>query len=425
MITKRHYILNFCLITALCLGLFSYPNPNTIRVNASEEQQLSEIERQQKSINSSIDNINGDLEETGKLSTTLKEELNKLTGEIVLTDQLIVESENLLAKIKLDIEKNQSDLNILISEMKILLIELQKQNEVSPLESILSSANLSEAISKLYNLSALQSKADSLRLQVEETSRKLESSKSQQEESIKKLNEIKAVKNSKKSTTESLIARTKNDENNYQKLRKDLLEQSKDIQKQIEEAEKEAQQQLRQPSQPNNPGGNGNTNPSPNYGNDNTGCWFEDRRTLSVPSGYFTKPTNGSFSRGVVCSQHDGIDISNSANTELYSIADGTVARKGFGDIFGYGNYVIIRHNLPSGQRIYSLYAHMNSGSPKAVGQNVSRGEVIGYMGCTGLCFGTHLHFMIYSDTYETTGPGCRLGRSKCYNPLKFINPIN
>ena len=82
---------------------------------------------------------------------------------------------------------------------------------------------------------------------------------------------------------------------------------------------------------------------------------------------------------------HAGIDIANGTNTPIYAANDGTVIG-GCGG--GYGNCILIDH----GDGMVTLYAHQNSIIVGA-GQRVSRGQQVGYMGCTGSCTGTHLHF--------------------------------
>ena len=56
----------------------------------------------------------------------------------------------------------------------------------------------------------------------------------------------------------------------------------------------------------------------------------------------------------------------------------------------GYGNYTCIQHTAS----LSTCYAHQ-SRFGASVGQQVSKGQVIGYVGCTGLCFGDHLHFEV------------------------------
>jgi murein DD-endopeptidase MepM/ murein hydrolase activator NlpD len=85
---------------------------------------------------------------------------------------------------------------------------------------------------------------------------------------------------------------------------------------------------------------------------------------------------------------HPGIDIGVPAGTPIQAAASGTVSIAGPND--GYGNYTCIDH----GSGISTCYAHQSSISV-SVGQQVSQGQVIGAVGCTGLCFGDHLHFEV------------------------------
>jgi murein DD-endopeptidase MepM/ murein hydrolase activator NlpD len=59
-------------------------------------------------------------------------------------------------------------------------------------------------------------------------------------------------------------------------------------------------------------------------------------------------------------------------------------------DGYGYGSYVVIRHD----NGYETLYAHM-SAIYVSQGQYVSQGEAIGAIGCTGYCTGPHLHFEV------------------------------
>jgi len=58
--------------------------------------------------------------------------------------------------------------------------------------------------------------------------------------------------------------------------------------------------------------------------------------------------------------------------------------------VSGYGNYTCIDH----GGGVSTCYGHQ-SAIHVGVGQHVTQGQVIGLVGCTGLCFGDHLHFEV------------------------------
>jgi murein DD-endopeptidase MepM/ murein hydrolase activator NlpD len=83
---------------------------------------------------------------------------------------------------------------------------------------------------------------------------------------------------------------------------------------------------------------------------------------------------------------HEGIDIAISAGNPIHAAASGVVTYAGW--MSGYGNMVIVQHagSLSTG------YAHQSQ-IAVSVGQLVAQGQVIGFVGCTGHCFGDHLHF--------------------------------
>lgn len=88
---------------------------------------------------------------------------------------------------------------------------------------------------------------------------------------------------------------------------------------------------------------------------------------------------------------HNGLDFAASTGTPIYATGDGKVKMAGFNS--GYGNVVVINH----GNGYESLYAHM-SRIKTSNSKRVKRGDVIGYVGSTGLSTGPHLHYEIHKD---------------------------
>ena len=86
---------------------------------------------------------------------------------------------------------------------------------------------------------------------------------------------------------------------------------------------------------------------------------------------------------------HSGVDLGASQGTPIYAIAAGTVTTATYGDANGY--YVSISHGNGYG----SVYCHMTN-YIVSVGDSVSQGQVIGYVGSTGWSTGPHLHFEIH-----------------------------
>jgi murein DD-endopeptidase MepM/ murein hydrolase activator NlpD len=86
---------------------------------------------------------------------------------------------------------------------------------------------------------------------------------------------------------------------------------------------------------------------------------------------------------------HTGIDFTAPIRTAVYATANGVV-RNPDPTMFGYGETIIIDH----GNSISSVYAHLLEKKVTA-GRRVSAGELIGYVGNTGIAFGVHLHYEI------------------------------
>ena len=97
---------------------------------------------------------------------------------------------------------------------------------------------------------------------------------------------------------------------------------------------------------------------------------------------------------------HYGMDFSAKTGTEIYSTGDGVVSKVKRSKR-GYGNYVKINH----GFGYETLYAHMSKYIVKK-GQKIKRGEVIGYVGNSGISTAPHLHYEVRKDN-------------------KKINPVN
>jgi murein DD-endopeptidase MepM/ murein hydrolase activator NlpD len=85
---------------------------------------------------------------------------------------------------------------------------------------------------------------------------------------------------------------------------------------------------------------------------------------------------------------HEGIDIGVGYGTPIHAAAGGTVIYCGWEE--GYGNFVVIDH----GGNVATAYGHQER-IAVSCGEHVEQGQVIGYVGCTGHCFGPHLHFEV------------------------------
>lgn len=98
---------------------------------------------------------------------------------------------------------------------------------------------------------------------------------------------------------------------------------------------------------------------------------------------------------------HYGMDFTAPTGTEVYATADGTIERIQRSRR-GYGNVIVINH----GYGYQTLYAHLNDFNDAWVGKKVKRGDVIAFVGNTGLSTAPHLHYEVHLNN-------------------KKVNPIN
>lgn len=91
---------------------------------------------------------------------------------------------------------------------------------------------------------------------------------------------------------------------------------------------------------------------------------------------------------------HHGVDYAAPAGTPVYSIGNGVVTRKGFQG-GGAGNFLYIKHNAT----YTTAYMHLQKFAPGIQqGTRVSQGQLIGYVGSTGLSTGPHLDFRFFKN---------------------------
>ena len=152
-----------------------------------------------------------------------------------------------------------------------------------------------------------------------------------------------------------------------------------ELERQREEERKEQEQQQQQQGGGGGGGGGGGTaiNPTGSF------IWPTTSTVITSPYGQRVHPVTGQVGK-----MHTGVDIGAGAGEPIYAADSGSIvlaAENG-----GYGNCVMIDH----GNGYVTLYGHMSS-IAVGKGQSVSQGEVIGYVGSTGITTGPHLHFEI------------------------------
>jgi len=131
----------------------------------------------------------------------------------------------------------------------------------------------------------------------------------------------------------------------------------------------------------------------------------ESGAASSGGSGFFDSPVPGSYVTSPygmrmhpilqVYKLHDGMDLSAGCGVPIVAPADGEVVAQYYNA--GYGNRLLISHGTADGVALATSYNHLSEYAT-TVGQQVERGDVIGYVGTTGYSTGCHLHFMVYEN---------------------------
>ncbi|MFC4633923.1 M23 family metallopeptidase [Dokdonia ponticola] len=112
----------------------------------------------------------------------------------------------------------------------------------------------------------------------------------------------------------------------------------------------------------------------------------EDLTRMASGFGYRTDPFTKARKK------HWGMDFTAPRGTPVYATGDGTISRAD-ANASGYGKHIRITH----GYGYESLYAHLNDYNVRP-GQNVKRGDLIGFVGSTGRSEAPHLHYEIFKD---------------------------
>ncbi len=144
----------------------------------------------------------------------------------------------------------------------------------------------------------------------------------------------------------------------------------------------------------------------------------DDYGDLEFSGGFINPLPSGTYyiSQYYSASSHPAIDYAAPEYTPIYATASGyvTAAQWNSG---GYGYYVLIYHGEMSGNTFSSLYAHMVQAPSVSVGDYVTQGQLIGYVGNTGNSFGNHLHYELWANASMSNSVANKAQR---VNPLDY-----
>jgi murein DD-endopeptidase MepM/ murein hydrolase activator NlpD len=320
-------------------------------------------------------------EQEGVLSTTIErysERIDQLTGEVAtlrnreaIVQEKLVKTEARLDRQRHRLEVLRERLKRSIGVLKRRLVAIYKSDEPDALTVILQADGFDDLLDRYQYLSSIEQQDSAIVGRVrdlrDETQDTVERVREARDEIAARKAELERTRIQLEAREADLSSARadKRDALVNTQAREDALEGDiGDIQGQIQAQLQAAQEASPEPSLP----------AGPIRGESSSG-W------IWPVNGPVTSPFGPRWGR-----MHEGIDIAVPAGTPIRAVANGRVALAA--PTGGYGNYTCVDH----GGGLASCYAHQSSYAV-SVGASVSQGQVIGAVGCTGSCFGDHLHF--------------------------------
>ena len=380
--TKQKRMLRrlFCVVLALAL-LLPLSGPAAVipasAVTQSEiddlKDQAEDLDNQREELQEQIEAIQSDKSRALERKSLLEQqisatqaEINNIQAQIEKYTQLILEKEEELAQAEADEAE-------LYDQFCQRVRYMEEEGEVSYWSILFSSSDFSDLLDNFMMVeefidydNRMMEEILALQEQIQSDKAELETARTEQETARTEQEKAKADLQAQEAEVDSLIEEISGQE--------DLLEQQEAQLKAAADAMDDEIRRLEQEMASQISGvvsESGFQWPLP-------ASW----NTLSSLFGNRTHPITGRPNN------HTGIDIPASRNTEIYAAKSGVVVTSTYNS--SYGNYVVVSHSDGTS----TLYAHMNSRNA-TVGQTVSQGQVIGYVGTTGSSTGNHLHFEV------------------------------
>jgi len=375
-------------------------------------------------------------QERGKtLSAEIKRldrNISQIRRDIALTERKIERLELEIEVLILEIRSKELSIQKFKSGLASLIEALFEKERESPLASLIKYPALSEFFKQIDYFAMFKEKVIETVSDLKDFKKELEIKKSEVEDKKKEEEDLRtalrgrnaALVEARKERT-YILAETKNQEKKYRQL---LDEREKKIAALSEEI-REIEEKIRITIDPSllPPKGSGVLG-WPLSKIFLISCGENSGKTENCITQFFGY-TQFAATGGYNGKGHNGVDFRASFGTPVFSAEKGTVQAVGDTDIgcrgASYGKWILIRHN----NGLSTLYAHL-SGINVSAGQEVSRGERIGFSGSSGYATGPHLHFTVFaSQAVEITSLRSRVCGRLMVLPLApingYLNPLD
>ena len=385
------------LLTSALMTMASAASSSEIQKTLNDlKNQAQEIADQGAALQQEIDANQSDTQTTIEKKSDIDKQITITEAEIQNTNAQIQQYSLLIAEKQSELEDalaRQAEMN---ETYKARIRAMEENGTISYWSVLFKATSFSDLLSRIDSIhevaeadQRMLEELDAIAQEIEADRQSLEDEMAAQEEAKAALAEQEATLQAQRSEADAylieLAAAYDNLTDEYlaneaeeEALRKEIMEAQAAYEAALsaEEAERLAQQNQ------NNVAGSGSTS-----------------NVTPSTSGFISPLPGGAY---VTCAYgwrihpiwgderfHSGVDLGASQGTPIYAIAAGTVTTATYGDANGY--YVSISHGNGYG----SVYCHMTNYTV-SVGDSVSQGQVIGYVGSTGWSTGPHLHFEIH-----------------------------
>ena len=403
-------VLMFSLV--LC---FTPTNANAATTQAEIDElkeQRNQLKEQQKDIQNTVNSLRGQQDKLIELKTALDEKNAITLQQILNLEEQITLHEELIEQKSVELEKAQDVADEQLSRLKVRIRNMEENGRYNYVAVLFGAESISEFLSLMDDIGDIMKSDRDLENSYKEAVTDLKTVKSEYEEARLELKEQKAELTNLSAQLEkdiveanAAILELEGDISANSAILSQLNAQDKEMQDKINQKIKELNEQNK-PSNPSNP-----SNPSKPSGSGTLTVWPSYCTYITSVQGNRVHPITGQHGT------HGGTDIGASYGSAIYAAGSGTVVTAYNNSAYngGYGNYAMINH----GNGIQTLYAHMSVCSV-TVGQTVSAGQTIGYVGSTGRSTGPHLHFEVRVNGSRVDPQSYYPGISFSYSPTAW-----
>ena len=380
--SKKFISLLLSVAVAMTMTLSTVMTPLAAASVSDLRQKLQEQQAALEKVNQQLKETQSDKADAQAIKTQLEQQNSLLLSQIgTLTEQIggldndIVNKQDEINQKQQEVDQKQAEYDQRWADFKDRMRAMQRLNDGGSIALLSSATNLYQLLTFATTLEQIVSKDEEICQQLEDEHTQLEQQRAELEQAKADLEAKKAdyeaqkaALNSKTSELAENISQTDESISKAEAEEQALKEAQIEANKKVDEAAKELDAALNAANQA--------------YGNASIQCSLDFGRPLATYK-YISCYFGGNG--------HRGTDYAAPGGTEIYAVSGGVVTAAAYHYSWGY--YVQVYHGKDDNGNSYStLYAHMNSAPIVSVGQNVSKGQTLGYVGSTGNSTGNHLH---------------------------------